>query len=140
DSRAEQIQWFALRLPAWQADPAAIGLTPAQVGELADLLARAEADLAAAHAAREAARIATAAHHESADSLRDAGARLIATIKAFAATPGQMDAYEAAMIPRPRPRTRRPAPAAPSRPAAAIAPTGEVTLTWEAPRLPGRAD
>ncbi len=156
DKRLEQIQFFETRLPAWQAAPAAaIGLTTAQITALASATQNARDAFNAAQAARSASKGATTAYHTASDDMRELGADLIRTIKAFAdlqASPGAV--YGLAQIPEPLPPEPLGPPGKPVEFAVALETGGAITLSWSAPnasassgafftvarKLPGEAD
>jgi hypothetical protein len=156
DKRLEQIQFFETRLPAWQAAPAAaIGLTTAQINALASATQNARDAFNAAQTARAASKAATTAYHTASDDMRELGADLIKTIKAFAelqASPGGV--YALAQIPEPSPPEPLGPPGKPGDFAVALETGGAITLSWSAQnarassgafftvarKLPGEAD
>jgi hypothetical protein len=145
ETRSGKILFYETHLPVWAADPASIGVTPAAVAALGDLVAEARAARAAQRRAQDEARAATARYHEAVRRMHAAsngGAALIQTIKAFAQTSGDDGVY---------PRASLPVPASPGRPGSAPAPgtprgfavtlrqTGAIELTWKCDNPGGTA-
>lgn len=134
DKRLEQIQFFETRLPVWQAAPAtAIGLTTAQIAALASATQNARDAYNSAQTARAASKAATTSYHTTSDDMRQLGADLIKTIKAFAdlqASPGAV--YALAQIPEPLPPEPLPAPGKPKDFLVTLENSGAVTLSWGA--------
>lgn len=130
-SRDEMIAWFSDRISAWGASPLSIGLTAAQVTELATLLGVADTALNDATAARIASKDATVVYHATADALRDYGADLIKVIKAYAESTGNASVYSAASVPPPAPPTPAGPPTQPTDMAATLLPGGGLRLTWK---------
>ena len=81
---AGRIEFFTQRLPAWAADPAAIGLTAAQVAELQTTLTLAGNAYNTVLATRQLAKNQTATQNAAMENLLDLGSGMIAAIKAFA--------------------------------------------------------
>ncbi len=84
NSREQTISWFTERIDEWAAKASAIGLTAAQVTELATRLAAAEASFDTAVASRIASKNATVNFYNDTDDLKSYGADLVKVIKAFA--------------------------------------------------------
>ncbi len=130
---ADQITFYARRVPGWNSDPSAIGLNATTTAAMAQDVAAAEHALAVAHAARLHAIDATLAYRSAVRVLHNRGAAAIATIKAFAQSTGNENIYAAASIEPPRRGPRSlPGPHAPTAPQASIAADGSLTLSWEA--------
>ncbi|CAG0971315.1 hypothetical protein PHYC_01264 [Phycisphaerales bacterium] len=125
----EQIAFLTIHLPAWAQEPGAIGLSPAEIAGLQELLDAARDLQMRAADARDAARGATASFNDAAGRMRDAAARAVAKIKATAA--GDQAVYSAAMIPQPAPGSPVPAPGKPFKPAFTLVGGGCVRLTWK---------
>lgn len=124
-----QVRFFSLRVEAWAQDPEGLGLTDAQVAQLAERTAAAKAAETTMLNARDAAEAATRAFHNACGAMRSLGAPMIATIKAKARFDANV--YEAAMIFPPDAPTFTSKPPAPPRDAnATIRATGEIVLTW----------
>src|SRR5690606_23169008 len=101
-NRDEMIEFYRLHLPAWQADPARIGLTVEQVAQIAALVAEAEEAEFEATQARNLAQRKTEQLNVKADRLRRHGAAAMAMIRAKARTSDEIEVYEQAAIPMPR--------------------------------------
>src|SRR5690606_38122206 len=77
---------------------------------------------------------ATGQYYVAADKMRDLGAGLISTIKAYAEKTGDPNVYYLAELSPPAPPAPLPAPATPTNLRATIATDGTVTLDWNAER------
>lgn len=130
DTRPELIQFFTQRLAAWQADPAAIGLSAPQVTELAGLTSTASSDYQAALVARQASKDATGTFYEATGNLRTLGSALVATIKAYAEATGDQGVYSAASIPAPAEPTPSADPVTPTDITLLMRPQGYIDITW----------
>lgn len=130
-NRDEMIVFYRTHLPAWQADPARVGLTAEQVAQIALLVSEAEAAEAAAADARRRAITATQDLNSKADRLRRFGAGAMATIRGAARIENDVGVYVAARIPGPR----KAGPTPPPEPARALHATptgqGDITLEWK---------
>lgn len=131
EKRSEVIQFFTQRLTAWQANAAQIGLDPAQVTELSGLTSTASSSYQTALTKRQESKDATLSFHEDTDALRDLGAALIATIKAFAEATGDAGVYALASIPEPADPTPSAPPAVPNNITLLMRAQGSVELTWD---------
>ncbi|CAG0991434.1 hypothetical protein PHYC_02320 [Phycisphaerales bacterium] len=125
-----QIDFVNSHLPAWSAEPGAIGLSPAEIVRLQERLDAARDLQLAAAQARDAARAATLAFNEAAERLREDAARAVAKIKAAAM--GDENVYAAAMIPVPAAGAPAQPPGPPADIAVTLEPDGSVTLSWTA--------
>lgn len=122
-----------VHLGLWQGDPGAVGLSPSQVAGFADRLAAFDAARAAAENARELSLAATVKLRDAADSLRGGGGVLLALIKAFAASTGDVSVYPNAGVSRPDPaRGVMPPPEPPTGQTFTINNDGSLTLRWKA--------
>ncbi|MEO1583585.1 MAG: hypothetical protein AAFR96_03305 [Planctomycetota bacterium] len=129
--KTDKISFFENHLAVWGTNAADIGLTSAQVTQIAALTNAARDAYNAAQAARNAALAATAAQDEAIDAMADYGSDLVKTIRAFAETESNPAVFATAQIPAPRPRTPLgPAPL-PENLAAALTNAGEISLSWE---------
>lgn len=130
-NRDEMIEFYRLHLPAWQADPARIGLTVEQVAQIAALVAEAEEAAREARQARDVAQCKTDQLNVKADALRRHGSAAMARIRATARIEDDVEVYAHASIPMPR----KPRPTPPPEPAenlrAEPRSDGLVTLKWE---------
>lgn len=131
NKRSEVIQFFTQRLSSWQAAPEQIGLSAAQVTELAGLTASASSKLQDALTARQSSKDATLEYYEATDSLRDFGAALIATIKAFAEATDDAGVYALASIPEPADPTPSAPPAVPNNITLFMRAQGSVEIAWD---------
>jgi len=130
-TRLDKIEWFEGRLGQWLADPASIGLTPAQVDQLAAEVAAARAAHEEAERARNAAQSATLAFHTRAAAMEGDGRGLIAQIKAFAEATGDRGVYTRSDVPPPRDPSPSGPPESPTDLRGRITSDGAVELTWE---------
>ncbi len=137
DSRTDMIAWFAQRAPIWAANGAKIGLTPEQITALAGFVNTAQTTEAAAFAARAASKDATVVYHNEAEVLRDFGAGLVKTIKAYADATDNPNVYSDASIPPPAPPAPLGPPATPTDVTASINNEGHVELNWSGSRAGG---
>lgn len=126
-----KIEFFEEHLPVWTADPTTIGLTPAQVTQLASLTAAARDAFDAAQTVRMNSRTATQTQNRAVADMAAFGGDLIKTIRAFAETTGDESVYELAAIPAPAPPAPAPPPTTPENVRAVIDASGNVVVTWE---------
>lgn len=131
-ARTAKIEWFEARLPAWLADPAAIGLTLAQVQSLQTRTAAARAAHDAAEQARAASQAATTDFHNETDAMERDGRALIATIKAFADTADDPAVFARAQVPPPEAPSPLGPPGRPHSVHASLTGLGGLHLTWRA--------
>lgn len=136
-SRAEQIIFFEAHLPLWQADPASIGLSPAQVAVLAAQIASARAALTAAEIQRIEAMSATEKFHIEADGMTDTGSDLIRLIRAHAAITNDPDVYARSGLPIPKTGGVLPPPGTPRSFQLEVHQDGGILLTWKCPQPRG---
>lgn len=128
----DALNWLEGHIDAWLADPAAIGLTPAQVAALETEITTARASFMHAETIRAESLNATLAFQTDADQMRHSAARMIATVKAFAENePEPMTVYTAANISPRAPRSPLPPPDQPGNLRATLLTTGAVKLTWD---------
>lgn len=128
---AEAITFFEAHIPVWTTAAASIGVTPLQITSFDTQVKAARAKLTAAIAAREASKTATNAFSTSVGTMREVGADLIATIKAFAETSNNPNVYDLAQIPPPAAPTPPPALVAPENLTADPAADGSISLKWK---------
>jgi hypothetical protein len=126
----DQIGFCETHAPVWAFDPAFIGLTPAQVTQLATLTAAARAAFEAAESARLASMAATTAYHDALASMRTHAADLVGLIRALAQSTHDTEVYAAAQISPPRERRPAPTPTTPTEIDATLNSDGSITLTW----------
>ncbi|MGP1272519.1 MAG: hypothetical protein ACTS22_04230 [Phycisphaerales bacterium] len=127
-----KIEFFEQRLPDWAADPAAIGLTAAQISDLITRTAAARQAYNAAQQIRQESRNATAVQNDAVRSMASFGSDLIATIRAFAdLQPDPNAVFQSAEINPPQPAGT---PLPPPVPAADVRTqmnnAGAVTVSW----------
>lgn len=133
-TRIGKIEFYEVHVEAWQADPAAIGLDPAQVAVLAERTDEARAAYLRAQEALNAARAAVLDYHLRVRTLHAApggGADLIRTIRNFAEMTDDPEVYTRALLPGPRPRSTAPPPGTPRSLRADLLPAGGLRLTWK---------
>lgn len=129
---ADAILWCASHLDAWQADPAAVGLSEADVQAMAAQLDAAQNLQGQWHTIREQAKSASALYRSGTQSLRDLAASQVATIRAFARASGDAPAvYAQADIPAPATPGPAPAPGTPFDFRATLNPGGELVLGFK---------
>jgi hypothetical protein len=136
-SRQELIAWYAQRAPVWAANAVAIGLDPAQVATLAGLVSAAEGARDDAFAARAVSVASTGVYHTETDVLKDFGAGLVKTIKAFADATDDVNVYFTATIPPPSPPAPLWAPEAPTDVTTVLKNTGSIEIEWQGSREGG---
>lgn len=138
--RDDLLEFVRVHLPAWQADPAAVGLAPAQLAALAAQLAEADAAFTHAKGLRQEAQAATIDSNAKLSALRASTGTALAVIKAFArasAEGGSVTApnevYARAQIDMPLKPGTLPAPGRVDSVAITVDTQGRPTLTWTAP-------
>lgn len=131
-TRAKIINWFLSRLEAWEVDPAAIGLSVAQVQALRARVELAQDAELAARRARAASVAATRAFYVAADAAIGPGRAAIATIKAFAAASDEPEVLALARIGPRAAGSPVPPPMMPENLSGVIGATGQLTLRWSA--------
>ncbi len=132
-TRLQKIEWFEQRLDGWLADPAAIGLTPAQVTQLAADVAAARQAYDRAQQTRNEAQSATVGFHAASAAMEGGGRDLITTIKAFAEASNDPGVYVQADVPPPNTPTPTPTgpPDTPTHVTGTINSDGAVELSWQ---------
>ncbi len=128
-----RIQFFQQRIAAWNADPAAIGLTAQQIADLQAKLTAAGNARAAALTARQQAKNATATQNSTIAQLMEQGTAMIAAIRAFASLSDDPDqVYDAADIDAPAaPGGTLPPPQAAADVRTSLENTGAVRVHWK---------
>ncbi len=126
-----KLEFYEEHLPVWSKDPAAIGLTPVQLVELANRTSAARAAYDAAHAARSAAKASTLSQAQSIDAMHDLGGDLIKTIRTFAETNDDPAVFVLAEIPAPAPPTPAGPPEQPTELAANFLLPFGIGLSWK---------
>jgi len=128
----EALQWLEARIVAWNASPAAIGLTSASVLDLAQDIANTRGSFTTVQTSRATAKDDTATFHDNGNTMRLKASAMIATIKGFAqsSTTPQV-VYDAASVYPRDPPSPVPAPATPTALEAQVGAAGSVDVSWE---------
>ncbi|MCL4220455.1 MAG: hypothetical protein KJZ65_03700 [Phycisphaerales bacterium] len=134
DTRQEMIAWYAQRAASWAANANNIGLNTSQVTALATLINAAQTSESAAAAARSASKNATLTYHSNAATLKEFGAGLVKTIKAYAEATNNTTVYSLASIPPPAKPGPLGPPEMPSDVRAVLNNNGQVELRWNGTR------
>jgi hypothetical protein len=129
-NRLDRLEFFEAHLPVWAKNPAAIGLSAAQLDDLTARTIEARSRFDFLESIRLAAEAATSSHHNASDTMYDLGADLIATIKTFAALTDDPGVYAAAQIPSPSPPSPSGPPVKPTRLAATLLSPFGLRLKW----------
>lgn len=137
DTRQEMIAWYAQRAASWATNAANIGLDTSQVTALATLINAAQTTESAAFTARAASRNATVNYHTNADILKEFGAGLVKTIKAYADATDSNTVYSLASIPPPSKPGPLGVPETPTDVRAILNNNGQVELKWQGSRAGG---
>ncbi len=133
----DRIQFFETHIPVWGKDPAAIGLTVAQLADLGTRTQQARADYENAQALRSQTKAATSTQNDSVDSMYDLGADLVKTIRAFAETTDNDSVYNLAEIPAPAAPTPTPPPESPTEVQLVVNAFGYCIINWKGSRANG---
>jgi hypothetical protein len=131
DTQQGAIDFFSSRTPTWAANQAAIGISAAQVVDIDAKVTAAQTKLAAAQAARNAAKTATLDLADAMNDMRGFGGDLIKTIRAFAETTDDDTVYVLSDIPPVSPPTPAGPPDQPTVLAADILLPFGIGLTWK---------
>lgn len=131
-STIRMIEWFEQRIPVWTANPSAIGLTLPQVTQLMTRTAAARTAYQNAQAARNESKSKTVLLTDAAGSLRNYGADLIKTIKAYAETTNDPTVYAEADVPPPAAPSPLGPPGTPTDIVTTINNRGYVEIRWKA--------
>lgn len=131
NSRSGAIDWYTERLSAWLADPAAIGLSVEQANAIASDTSTASGARQSALDAANARKAAFVTYHEAADTMRENGSTLVATIKAFAEASGDPGVYAAALIDPPATPAPTPAPGTPYEFSVGLLQDGSLELSFK---------
>jgi hypothetical protein len=127
-----KIQYFQSKNTPWAANAVAIGTTTGAVTALATKVSSAQAKLAIAIAAREAAKNATADLKLAVRDMVDAGMDIVKQIRTKAAIDGP-GVYILAQVPAPALPGPVPAPGQPTNFKVTLNPDGTVKITWKCP-------
>ncbi|HRQ72821.1 MAG TPA: hypothetical protein PLU35_07320 [Phycisphaerales bacterium] len=131
-SKIRMIEWFEQRIPVWTTNPTAIGLTMGQVTQLLSRTAAARSAYQNAQAARNESRSKAVLFHDATGNLRDYGADLIKTIKAYAETTEDPSVYAEADVPPPAQPSPLGPPGTPTDIVTTINNRGYVEIRWKA--------
>ena len=111
DTILEQIRFFEQRIPAWAADPAAIGLTALQIGDLQTMVSAARLAYDAAQVIRQESKNQTNTQRQAVANMNVQGTAMLTLIRGFAELNGNpASIFEAANIDAPS-STNSPLPA-----------------------------
>lgn len=136
-ARSDMIRFVMAHVETWRANPAAIGLTAAQVNALAEQLQVVRAAKAAMESKRLAERAAFAAADDRNRVLKVTAQGLVNQIKAFAATKADPAVVLAnARLPVANKPQPRPLPGVPTKIAVRLQSDGAVALSWACERAP----
>lgn len=128
----ESLIWLEGHIVGWNANYASIGLSSAQVIDLATDIANTRQSFTTVTESRQTAKSDTLDWNLKATDLHKKAAEMITTIKGFAATSGNAGAvYVAADLSPKDPPQPAGAPAQPTNLAATLIPGGDVELTWD---------
>jgi hypothetical protein len=131
-----KVAFYDSKTSIWASVAVAVGTTTAAVTDLTTKVATAQDKIAAALAAKEAAKNATADADLAIRDMAHAGSAIIQQIKAKAAVSGP-SIYIMAQIPAPATPTPVPPPGTPTNFKAALNPAdGALKLTWKCPNPP----
>ena len=127
------IEFFESRDGVWEDHAPQIGVSPAQVAELKELVQQARDAFSAQQLVQSQARAATLAFHNAVAQMRVQGSDMIAMIKNFANLQEQpAETYALAQIPMPAAPTPTPAPGKPESLSFTLNGQGSITLKWKA--------
>lgn len=136
DTIASRIEFYRSRIAQWEANAAALGLSPSSVTALKDAINEAEEAYQAAIKSRETAKSATVTQRSKVGFMSSQGSDAVRFIRAFAEsrpTPEARDAvYALADVAPPTPPSALPAPNQPVELNADPNADGTVTLRWKA--------
>lgn len=141
DKVLEQLSFYNLHAPTWEANAAAIGITPAMASVFAAAATLAQEEYNTQQDAKDAATHQTAKMRAALSDARTKAAGIIAEVKAFAENSADPAAvYALANIPAPAEPTPMAPPGQPTNLTVTLAPTsGELTLRWKCVNPPGAA-
>lgn len=136
EKKAEKVAFYASKTPVWAASAVAIGTTTAAVTDLTTKTDTAQDKIAAALAAHEAAKNATADADLAVREMAQAGAAILQQIKAKAAVAGD-SIYILAQIPAPATPSPVGPPGTPVDFRVTLNPDGSIKTTWKCANPPG---
>jgi hypothetical protein len=124
--------WAQVHAQAWAQDPSAVGLSVEQVEQLAQVVEQFGQARVAARAARAAARSATQASIDAKLAMRNATSDLVKVIRAYAATSGDAEVLNRALLPAIAAGSPVAPPGQPTRFNVGLNPDGSLTIQWKA--------
>lgn len=131
DKITEKLAFFEQHLPVWIAKPTEIGISAAQVANLATLVVAARDAYEATVDARQASKTATTTQNFALDAMSEFGGDLIKTIRAYAETTNNTDVYDIAQIPPPAAPTPAGPPEQPTNLTASLLTPFGLGLNWK---------
>ena len=125
------IEYLEERIPLWQADPTAVGLSVEQVAAAQVLTQAARTAYASQQSALLAAESALVERDEAIQSMRGFASGLIATIRAFARAENDPGVYAAAGLEPPAGPSPSPDPVPPTDVTLELGTQGAIVVRWE---------
>lgn len=125
------IAYLEERIPLWEADPTAVGLSVEQVAAASVLTQAARDAYSSQQAALLAAENALTTRDEAITDMRAFASNLIATIRAYARAEGDPGVYAAAGLEPPQGPSPSPDPTMPTDVAAELGTQGAINVRWE---------
>ncbi len=137
-SKDGKIEYFEQRIDQWAADPAAVGLTLAQVTELATLIADARTTYTSVQLGKQDVKNLVFTQDTAIDTMMNLGTAIVSTIRAFADTTTATDGatagaaiFSAANLSPYSNGTPTPPPTPATNLQASLLNTGGLKLTWD---------
>lgn len=130
--RNEFLLWAESHIDTWQANAAAIGLTPAQALAFKDSVLNLRSLVTAQQAAKDAAKAATLSAKDGEADTRGLTADLVRAIRSYATNNNNPNVYVLAQIPAPNPGAPVPPPGQPTDFKVELNSSGSITLKWKA--------
>jgi len=134
DTREEKISFFEARAASWITNAVLVGITPVQAASIKNLATEARNALNDANEVRIKSKSKTAVYYDATREMNALGRDLIATIKAFAETTGNVAVYDLSDISPPSPPSPVPAPSTPTDLAGTLDASGILSLVWKSDR------
>lgn len=125
------IQYLEDRIPLWEADPTAVGLSVEQVAAASLLTQTARDAYTSQQAAELAASNALTTRDEAITDMRSFASNLIATIRAYARAENDPGVYAAAGLEPPAGPSPSPDPEMPTEVSAELGTQGSIVVRWE---------
>ena len=131
EGRQTALEWLEGIITQWNTNFAGIGLTSAQVTDLAGDITSARSDFTSVEQVRNDSKVTTQEWYTSADAMRDKASGFISTIKGFAETSADPNAvYTLAGLTGIAPRTPAAPPTQPNVDSADLGGDGSVTINF----------